>query len=60
MKFVPKLLPLTLCVCTHYDLLLFCRFGHESVIEYLVGIPDVKLTYDGRSDGTTILDLAYR
>ena len=31
-----------------------------SVIEYLVKNQDVKLTYDGKSDGSTILHLACR
>ena len=31
-----------------------------SVIEYLVEKQDVKLTYNGKSDGSTILHLACR
>ena len=40
--------------------MLFCRNSCESVVEYLVGIPNVKLTYDGKSDGSSILHLACR
>ena len=40
--------------------MLFCRSSRESVVEYLVGIPNVKLTYDGKSDGSSILHLACR
>ena len=40
--------------------MLFCRNSREAVVEYLVGIPNVKLTYDGKSDGSSILHLAYR
>ena len=40
--------------------MLFCRNSRESVVEYLVGIPNVKLTYAGKSDGSSILHLAYR
>ena len=40
--------------------ILFCRSSRESVVEYLVGIPNIKLTYDGKSDGSSILRLACR
>ena len=38
--------------------MLFCRYSRESVVEYLVGIPDIKLTYAGKSDGSSIFRLA--
>ena len=40
--------------------MLFCRNFHESVVEYLVGISNIKLTYAGKSDGSSILHLACR
>ena len=40
--------------------MLFCRNSHESVVEFLVGIPNIKLTYGGKSDGSSILHLACR
>ena len=49
--------PSFLTSCTK---ILFCRDSCESVVEYLVGIPNVKLTYNGRSDGSSILHLACR
>ena len=36
------------------------RYTCGSVVEYLAGIPNVKLTYAGKSDGSSILHLAYR
>ena len=57
---------LRLPVCMQsYILLLMCtvaifRFRSVSVIEYLVENQDVKLTYAGKSDGSTILHLACR
>ena len=40
--------------------ILFCRNSPESVVEYLVGIPNIKLTYAEKSDGSSILHLACR
>ena len=45
---------------TSYTQMLFCRSYRESVVEYLVGIPNVKLTFEGKSDGSSILHLACR
>ena len=37
---------------------MFCRNSCEAVVEYLVGIQNVKLTYVGKSEGSSILHLA--
>ena len=50
------ILHLILLMCT----VAIYRNHSVSVIEYLVENQDVKLTYNGKSDGSTILHLACR